>query len=257
MAKFTKLKNTQISAMTGAELLVLFNEAAVLIGAPICKRFSSHASGFTRTMKIVEQAREHEAAQGSVAADPAMNSTTVTPAAVKAKVKAEPKAATKPNSGPKFWPVKEDGSCPKCGADHSSITPAGLEGTAAEQRNFCHACSLEWWPENGKEFVPNRETPGVRSAAVAESWKDKAIRDKRTQRTGVRVTGGKLKAPADFPSVSKAFLALHLPMSKHIKFRGAMKAAGAAKIDDYTFTAVPFVREEKPVKKPKNFKVSK
>lgn len=257
MYKFTNLTNKQLSAMSPADLLITFNEAAALLGAPICKRFSSHASGFNRTTKIVEQAREHEAAHGSVAAEPviAAAANVRTKEAVAAEVKAKPETAVEPSraaskKGAKIWEVPADGSCPKCGSKFD-ITPAGLEGTAAEQRNFCHPCGFEWWPDTGKEYLPPANNPGVRAEAVSKTWEDPAIRAKRIERTHVQVSGGKLKGKVMYDSVRKAFLDLRLPMAKHIKLRIAMKAAGSAKMDDYTFTAVPKVAEVSPAAAPK------
>lgn len=259
MTKFTTLDNKTISAMTGPQLLALFNEAAELVGAPICKRFASLASGFTRTVKMVEQARAHEAANPKAAQVPAMNSLKVTAAAVAEKVAKDPKSMiekAKAPKGAKVWEKTKDGTCPKCNADPSSITPAGLEGTAAEHRNFCHVCNLEWDPESGKEYKRPANNPGVRAAAAAKTWADPAVAAKRIERTNVRVTGGNLKGVGDYKSVAEAFKALNLPMSKHIKFRMAMKAAGAAQIGDYFFTAHPAPKAEKAPKKEKALKIT-
>ena len=254
MAKFTALENKAISAMNGAQLLVLFNEAAVLVGAPICKRFASLTNGFNRTMKMVEQAREWEAAHPEIQADPAMNSKTVTPAAIAKKVKDSPKKAIAKESakkGAKVWEIPKDGSCPKCGGEHD-ITPAGLEGTAAEHRRLHHGCGFEWDPETGKEYNKPKNTPGLRSAAVSKSWEDAEVRSKRAERSSVQVSGGDLKKPLEFKSVAKAFLDLRLPMGKHIQFRGALKAAKTLKFDDYTFKIVATVTPEpKKAKKAK------
>lgn len=254
MKKFTAITNKQLAAMSAAELLITFNEAATLLGSPICKRFSSHTSGLQRTMKLVQQAREHEAAHGSIAADPVIHAApnVVTKEQVAAKIKANPASAVvhpEKKKGAKVWDVPADGSCPKCGSKHD-ITPAGLEGTAAEHRNFCHPCGFEWWPETGKEYTPPANNPGVRAEAVSKTWEDPEIRAKRIERTHVEVTGGKLKSAQTYDSVRKAFLALNLPMAKHIKLRMAMKAAGSAMMDTYTFTAVPKEPEApKPVAK--------
>jgi len=59
-----------------------------------------------------------------------------------------------------------------------------------------------------------------RSAAIAASWTDSETAAKRAQRHAVRVAG------QEFRSVRAAFVALNLPMSKHIKFRMELKAAG-------------------------------
>ena len=73
-----------------------------------------------------------------------------------------------------------------------------------------------------------------RGAAIAESWKDKAVAARRAQRNGVRV-----KAPnggeGNYKSVREAFVILALPLGQHIKFRGNLKAAGAAEFQGYKF----------------------
>ena len=243
MTKFAAIAPKQVSAMSGPELLALFNEAATLVGAPICKRFSSLTSGYTRTVKMLAQAVEHEAAHGAIAADPAVEPV-ITKEKVAAKVKkapAEAIEAPKAKKAPatkRVWEKTKDGSCPRCNASSADITPAGKEGTAAEHRNFCHHCSLEWDPETGKEFKKPVETEGVRSAAVSKSWKDPAVAAARAERTGVSVTGKGIKGHADFDSVRKAFVALGLPLQKHIKFRGDLKREGEMVFGDYKFKTV-------------------
>lgn len=73
-----------------------------------------------------------------------------------------------------------------------------------------------------------------RGAAIAASWKDKAVAARRAQRNGVRV-----KAPnggeGNYKSVREAFVILALPLGQHIKFRGNLKAAGAAEFQGYKF----------------------
>lgn len=239
MTKFSSISGKAISAMNGPELLALFNEAATLVGAPICKRFASLTSGFTRTMKMVEQAKAHESAHGSIAAEPAVEPVSVTKEKVAAKIKKAPAEvfekpkAKKAATGAKVWEIPEDGSCPKCGGPDGDITPAGLEDTAAEQRQFCHGCSFEWHPETGKEYKAPKETEGLRSAAIAKSWADPAVAAARSERTGVAVKG-----KGEFPSVRKAFVALGLPLAKHIKFRGDLKKAGTLEINGLVFTTV-------------------
>lgn len=241
MTKFASIAPKQVSAMSGPELLALFNEAAALVGAPLCKRFASLTSGYTRTVKMLAQAVEHEKAHGSIAADSAIGHPE-TKESIAAKVKSAPKdmiVKAKAPKGAKVWEKTEDGSCPKCGAEAGDITPAGQEGTAAEHRCLCHHCHLEWDPETGKEYNKPKETEGVRAKAVADSWKDPKVAAARAERTGVEVTGKGIKGTASFDSVRKAFVALGLPLVKHIKFRGDLKAAGTLAFGDYTFKSVP------------------
>lgn len=72
---------------------------------------------------------------------------------------------------------------------------------------------------------PEKDEPPVdpkRSAAIAESWADPAVKAKRSARHKVRVDG------VEFRSVAAAFEALGLPMNQHVKFRGSLKQEGVA-----------------------------
>ena len=59
-----------------------------------------------------------------------------------------------------------------------------------------------------------------RSAAIRASWADPAVAAKRAERHSVVVDNQR------FDSVRAAFVALNLPLSKHIKFRAELKSAG-------------------------------
>lgn len=71
------------------------------------------------------------------------------------------------------------------------------------------------------------------SAAIAKSWTDAEVRARRLTRQAVCVNG------AEFNSTPAAFNELGLPMSKMIKFRLGLKAAGFATFThegkDYNF----------------------
>lgn len=60
------------------------------------------------------------------------------------------------------------------------------------------------------------------SAGVAASWKKPETRARRLTRNAVECDG------VEYGSLFKAFCALGLPESKHIKFRVALKVSGAA-----------------------------
>lgn len=64
------------------------------------------------------------------------------------------------------------------------------------------------------------------SAAIAKSWTDPVIADKRMQRNGVTVTCN--GSSDEFKSVRAAFATLGLPDAKHIRFRMKVKEAGKA-----------------------------
>lgn len=71
----------------------------------------------------------------------------------------------------------------------------------------------------------------TRSKGISESWNDPEVAAKRAQRHNVKV--GK----DVYRSVLEAFKKLHLPVSQHIKFRMALKAAKTAefKLGDQVF----------------------
>lgn len=112
-----------------------------------------------------------------------------------------------------------------CGAD---ITYAGQEGTAAGERMFCHRCSTEFKSDGTAYNAPKASTH--RSAAIAASWADKDVAARRAARHHVVVEG-----KGEFKSVREAFSRLGLPISKHIRFRMALKAAGALEFGNLMF----------------------
>lgn len=77
------------------------------------------------------------------------------------------------------------------------------------------------------------KAPSDRSAAIAASWADKNVAAARAQRNGVAVDG------VEYRSVAAAFTALGLPMGVHIRFRGALKAAGKLSYGDHNFKLLP------------------
>ena len=86
-----------------------------------------------------------------------------------------------------------------------------------------------------KARAKSAEAP--RSDKIAASWQDKSVAAARATRHGVRVTdpkGGK----GSYRSVREAFMVLALPLGRHIRFRAALKAAGAAEIDGHKFALI-------------------
>ena len=80
---------------------------------------------------------------------------------------------------------------------------------------------------------PKKAGPVDRSAAIAESWRDKKVAAARSMKHKVK-TGGEI-----YNSVKAAFEALKLPLGQHIKFRGQLKAApNGATFDGRKFTLV-------------------
>ena len=69
--------------------------------------------------------------------------------------------------------------------------------------------------------IMSLDTRAKMSAAIRESWNDTEVAAARKQRSAVLVDG------VQYRSVGQAFEELGLPMSKCIKFRGELKAAGS------------------------------
>ena len=124
-------------------------------------------------------------------------------------------------------------TCPKCGATQD-ITPAGLEGTTAADRNFCNHCSTEWFPATGKIYKAPASS-AQRAASIAASWANPEVAAARAIRSSVTVSGGSLKGTVAYPSLRAAFVALGLPLGQHIKFRGQLKAEGVKKFINFKF----------------------
>lgn len=93
-----------------------------------------------------------------------------------------------------------------------------------------------------KSPKPKKESTGEpvdRSAAIAQSWEDPNVRAARAERTHVKVNG------VEYPSVRKAFEALGLPDSKHIKFRMELKSVGKLAFEGNTFVTVSAEKKAK------------
>ena len=71
-----------------------------------------------------------------------------------------------------------------------------------------------------------------RGEAIAASWKNKKVAAARATRHNVKVEDKTYK------SVREAFMVLALPLGQHIKFRGALKAAGRAEFAGLKFKLV-------------------
>jgi hypothetical protein len=136
-----------------------------------------------------------------------------------------------------------DGSpvCPKCGG-HVDVTCGtvveshGRQHVTNEHIALHHSCGHEWNMETGRA-VRASKAPADRSAAIAASWKNKDVAARRATRHAVRVTDPS-NGQGNYKSVREAFLVLALPLGRHIKFRGALKAAGSAEIQGFKFAIV-------------------
>lgn len=136
--------------------------------------------------------------------------------------------------------VSQGGFCPCCNeitADRVGvdITYAGPEGTAAGRRNLCHGCGTEF-NADGSVCKAAAASPN-RSAAIASTWANADVAARRAARNGVRVRDPK-GGEGNYRSVRDAFVQLGLPLGRHIKFRGQLKAAGKLDFAGHTFTVI-------------------
>jgi hypothetical protein len=125
--------------------------------------------------------------------------------------------------------------CPFCDTFDNyghDITYAGVEGSKNADNMFHHHCGKEFRPDGS---MPKASAPASadRSAAIAATWADPEVAAARAQRSKVFVEGR-----GEYRSVKAAFIALGLPISKHIPFRMKLKASGQALFDRHSFVVV-------------------
>ena len=91
-------------------------------------------------------------------------------------------------------------------------------------------------PAKDKKVQTKKVSNSARSSAIANSWRDPATAAARAERTNVSVNG------VVYRSVRAAFVELGLRLTKHIKFRGELKAAGILRFEQngvvYVFNTV-------------------
>lgn len=211
------------ATFTTAELVALYN---ALTGKSI-KKFSTRAAG-ERQVAAAQAAAdaERDAAAPASMEDEAADAADDVRAAEWEVEAAAAKAAAAASAD---W----SHTCPGCGATQD-ITPAGLEGTTAEARQFCHSCATEWFPDTGKVYTAPKASP-ARAASIAASWTRPDVAAARAARSSVTVTSPTHPVALAYSSLGAAFRALSLPMGQHIKFRGQLKAAGTLAFKDFVF----------------------
>lgn len=202
-----------IADMTTAEMVAEYN----LLTDKSIKKFSSRAAGeqqLAKARELLAVAKQ----TATVAVQPAQ----------------QPEETQVTEEVKKSFDYAVDG-CPNCGATEDQ-TYAGEEGTTAEERNFCHHCSTEYWRDTGEIYKAPAKSD-TRSKAIAATWENDQIAAARSARDNVAVDGH-----GTFRSVAAAFKALGLPMSKHIKFRIEVKSNGTGTFkygtDEYEFRIV-------------------
>ncbi len=109
-------------------------------------------------------------------------------------------------------------------ADKNFVWPFPKAGEETPEQIAAKA-ALET-PKETKTVTKKAPASGSNSAGVAASWQDPAVAAARLTRDGVRVTFK--EDVSDFKSVREAFRAFRLMDSKHIRFRGILKANGKA-----------------------------
>jgi hypothetical protein len=209
------MNSINVKSAATADLLAFLNAHS---GKAPVKRFSTRAAGERRVAALLEEL-------GSKATKPATKKTA---------------AATSKKGG--YVQAYVDGSpvCPSCGG-HVDVTAGEVIETKRGQRvvnehiAFHHACGHEWDMNTGK---PRRRAAdkgaATRAAAIAASWQNPEVAAARATRHGVKVTGPN-GGQATYKSVREAFVELGLPLGRHIKFRGALKAAGKQEIAGFKF----------------------
>jgi transcription elongation factor Elf1 len=138
----------------------------------------------------------------------------------------------------KSVPNANEFRCPECGATENLTCGEvkilrGMQHIVNEHIADCHNCGHEWNTLTGRPVRKVAANP-ERSAAIATSWKDKKVAAARAARHAVVVTTPKGEK-RELRSVREAFMVLALPLGQHIKFRGALKAAGKAEFGGYKF----------------------
>jgi len=113
--------------------------------------------------------------------------------------------------------AKEDAAAARAAlkAQREAAKIAEREAAAAER-----AALIASAPVATKVPADPRVTRAKMSEGQVQSWKVPEVRAKRAERSAVDVDG------ETYTSVYKAFLALGLPVNKHIAFRGELKEAG-------------------------------
>jgi hypothetical protein len=122
--------------------------------------------------------------------------------------------------------------------EQSPVEPVAVEQSPVEpvavEQSPVEPVAVEQSPVAASAIVPPVVVKKVAAAstlseAVRKTWLNPNTAAARRQRNGVKVDG------VEYGSVRKAFTALRLPDSKHIAFRGRLKAAGKLAFGEHEF----------------------
>lgn len=192
----------KVENATMQELLAYYN--ANVAADKMVKKFASHDAAVKKVLTLLSV---QLALGGESAADKASD------AILKAKsdgVKVHKTRKAKQKSKPDPEP-----------ADDENLSDEEWEAQMRAQFNQSEG-------ENDNKPAKKTSFGGSRSNApgIAESWRDKSVKEARLTRNGVSVTVG--NKTTEHKSVRAAFAAYSLPDSKHIRFRLKLKEAKTA-----------------------------
>lgn len=142
------------------------------------------------------------------------------------------KVSTKKKLLPNFQELLDLGTaCPYCGDTANGITYDDEEGKETEYRH-CHVCSTSFSSEDGHLRKGKAVPSADRSAAVAQSWADPAVKEARSQRHHVKADG------VAYSSVANAFRDLGLAINKVQRVRLDLKSKGKLTFEGHHFVLV-------------------
>lgn len=189
----------QPQSVTTAELLKFFNANAEAFGEKPTKRFSDRKNAERRVNKLLSAIDE---AAKSAKEEPVVGDYT---------------------------------HCPNCGIHlengYTTDEDQKVEGLSGHEefQYCCLGCGEEFGP-----VIPERaDIDQARSEGVKRSWFNEEVKIKRSTRHAVKVKGRDGKE-MHFRSVRQAFAELGLPLSKHIRFRMALKEEG--QLNEYGYS---------------------
>lgn len=210
----------QIEAATTKELVAYWNGHAT----KSITKFTDRATAVKRCVDLMMERGEWDEEQEN---DEDPNTVAAAEAASNAEAQAEVDAEVQ---GENEFDASEK--------DKNFVWPFAKAGEETPEQTAAKA-ALET-PKETKTVTKKAPASGSNSAGVAASWQNPDVAAARLTRDGVRVTFK--GADSDFKSVREAFRAFRLMDSKHIRFRGILKANGTATYTengkDYLFAIV-------------------
>lgn len=155
---------------------------------------------------------------------------------VQAILDAQEAAQQAERSKPSGFEIHGQMDCPCCGIDlMNGVSQDGDDVNGKPLRHDTHEFECMGCGGGfGKELRRAAKSTS-RANAIAATWNDPQIAAARAQRTCVRVYDGFDDIIGEYKSTAEAFRRLGLPLSKHIPFRMALKAAGSKEFAAYTF----------------------